>query len=924
MSSKHGISVSKPISAWNKSLKVKFKDFFKSLTKATAQASTGSIAGAGKEAMEALSAISLGTDCNGVAWLLIQRSLTQAIYTLVEENEELLFRDPANPRVVRYQLGDLADDPESLSSQLDLSLEKKKLVIDEKFFKSPRDLSFIEDFKTPFSQWLQAFGLTEAQASSITDRLPSYFVFALNDQWRNRPEEYVCLKEAFDTPFTKAGEKEQGWSRYSAWLQMQVDEGMFDEAFSLRQVYVPLRAYYEQRKENGKQKKLERSIAEEKKTEKIVIDLEKNLEAWLSKGTALDAIRVISGGPGSGKSSFAKMFAARQAGKSDRRVLFIPLHLFEPSDDLVDAVGNFVRDDHFLPHNPLDPENGDSRLLIIFDGLDELAMQGRVAAEIAQQFVLEVQRKAERFNNQGEPRLKVLISGRELVVQANASEFRKPQQILHVLPYFVPEDERGNFTDTKELLKQDQRQQWWISYGQASGKNYAGVPAELDREQLLEITSQPLLNYLVALSYDRGQLDLAQESNLNSIYEDLLKAVYQRGWAHNPHPATKDVKEDQFIRILEEIAVAAWHGDGRTTSVREIESHCESSGLKGLLDALQEGASKGVTRLLMAFYFRRAGHRQSGDQTFEFTHKSFGEYLTARRIVSVVKQLHDELERRRKNFDRGFDERFALEHWIRLCGPVATDDYLFDFIRNEMLLQEQSEIALWHEAICQMINYLLRNGTPMEKLDPRLPFQEECRQARNAEEALLAVRSICADLTETMSKIDWPTLTSFGEWIARLQGQRGGSKNVLALKCLSHLDLRASTLYMRDFYGANFYKSNLERSELTYANCSLANFMGANLQSARMDTAHLRVADFSGALLDGSDLTRASLENADLTDASFKGAVLNGTTIRGAYIRSTDNKFTRLRGTKREIDHLTGKTRPRKNRASSKKSKKAR
>jgi predicted NACHT family NTPase len=141
------------------------------------------------------------------------------------------------------------------------------------------------------------------------------------------------------------------WLRYSTWLQKQVEEPMFLEAFSLKQVYVPLRAYYNH--------KIDEQDAEEqeirlgffsRQSERIVIDLEKELEAWLSKSKKDDAIRLISGGPGSGKSSFAKMFAAKLAEKSTVRVLFIPLHHFEPSEDLIDAVGKFVQVDGILPH----------------------------------------------------------------------------------------------------------------------------------------------------------------------------------------------------------------------------------------------------------------------------------------------------------------------------------------------------------------------------------------------------------------------------------------------------------------------------------------------------------------------------------------------------------------------------------------------
>ncbi len=913
MGSRHDIPVNKPLSVMDKPLKVKFKDLFNSLTKSAAQGIAGKADGAIKDAIDSLSAVNFGADHSGIAWLLIFRSLLQAIYTLVAENEPLLIKDTAHPRVVQYQLGDLAEDPDSLMNQLDWSLEKKQFAIDETFFKRPRALSVLEDIKTVFSQWLERFGLTEAQSQAITDRLPSYFVFALNDQWRHRSEEYIPLKEAFDTPFTKASETEQNWARYSAWLQKQVDEGMFDETFSLRQVYIPLRGYFEQKTEDGKdfkETKLEYRLHGERDSQKVVVDLTRYLEAWLNKLDVYDTIKVISGGPGSGKSSFAKMFAALQAGKTGRRVLFIPLHRFDTSDDLIIAVGNFVRFDQFLKHNPLDPQEGDSQLLIIFDGLDELAEQGKAAQELAQQFIAEVQKKTDQFNGGNAPRLKVIISGRELIVQANASEFRRPQQIINVLPYLIKEDEREEYKGEKELIALDQRHQWWEAYGKASGKPYADLPEALKRKELLEITSQPLLNYLIALSYDRGKLDFSTESNLNNIYQDLLEAVYQRRWAQNPHPATKDVEERQFVRILEEVAVAAWHGDGRKTTVREIEAHCETSGLKNLLGALQEGASKGVTRLLMAFYFRRAGNTVAGDQTFEFTHKSFGEYLAARRIVGVIAHLHDEMQRRKDNFESGYDERIALEYWLKLCGPVAMDRYVFDFIRNEMMLRDITDVAKWQDSLISLINFVLRNGMPMDRLIPRPTFQEELRQARNSEEALLCALNICATLTERVSKIDWPAPYSCGEWIARLQGQRGGSENVMTLDCLSFLDLENCYLAFRDLLHANLRNTNLKSASLAYANLDGAKLEGVNFEQCNFMQASLKGADFGrksasanvkpinfkNAYLDRANLSKTNLSMVNLEGAYSPQANLAGTILSNANLKGILLRYADLRG----------------------------
>ncbi|MBD2523423.1 pentapeptide repeat-containing protein [Nostoc sp. FACHB-133] len=902
MSNTSGFSVSKPVALWNKPIKADFKELFKSLGKGAINGVLGQWGEVAKDALEATTALGLSAAPEEVAWLLIYRSLVEAIVSLVKGNQELLFEKPNE--------GDL----ELLCDRLNDSLVSIELRIDQDFFSRPKDLPILEAIKTAFADWLKYFSVNQAQALTISHRLPTYFVYALHEEWAKHPEKYACLKEELDTPFTQANEREQSWQRYLAWLQKQVEEPMLLEAFGLKQVYVPLHAYYKQKVGGEKSEEFERRLREDEKYQRIVLDLEAELEAWLEKGDRNDAIRVISGGPGSGKSSFAKIFAANQAEKGKIPVLFIPLHHFEPSDDLVEAVGKFVRDDGFLRHNPLDKDKADSRLLIIFDGLDELAMQGKIATEIAQQFVREVQRKVERFNGR-KTCLQVLISGRELVVQANSSDFRQPQQILHILPYFVHEYERTNYIDDQNLLQQDQRQIWWQKYGNASGRGYDCLPEELNQDNLTEITAQPLLNYLVALSFDQ-QKKFPTDGNLNAIYANLLTAVYQRGWAGYQHPAIRGIEEKDFVRILEEIALASWHGDGRTTTVREIEAHCEHSSLKSLLDKFQESAKLGVTRLLTAFYFRESGVKEQ-EKTFEFTHKSFGEYLTAKRIVREVRLIHKKLKDRQNDPDEGWDEREALKRWAILCGASAMDEYLFKFVADEMPLQNASDVSNWQQTLCHLIGFMLRHGMPMERLTPRPDFQEENRQARNAEEALLAVLNACARATKTVSKIQWHTPEAFGIWISRLQGQRiDPYTDVFCLNCLSFLDLEGCVLALKDFFGANLVEAYLVEAYLGWTNLTgadliRANLVGAHLEWADLEQAHLVEANLEQAYLVGANFVDANLEGANfegayLVEANLVRAILKGANLKGANLEKANLEKANLEGANLEGANLVG------------------
>jgi hypothetical protein len=449
MAGEPGIEVKKPVSALRKDIKIKPKELFAALSKAAINGGFLKWDSLAENGVEVLQALGLEAKPGEVAGLLILRSLMQAIESLLKENQELFIKKP--------------DNLKALYKELNLALENSELVIDGDFFGRPGNLPILKAAKTGLAKWLEEFVEQKVEAQKISDRLPAYFVFALNEQWRTRSQDYTALKELLHTPFTQATEREQGWLRYRAWLQKRVEEPMFLEAFSLKQVYVPLRAYYDRQVECQAEQKLELDINDRKSYERIVVDLNSELQTWLQEANSDDAVRLISGGPGSGKSSFAKVFAAQQAEKGEIPVLLIPLHLFTPSDDLVKAVGEFVQIERFLRHNPMDRSDGEERLLIIFDGLDELAMQGKIAEEIAKQFVDEVRSKVSQFN-QHKTRLQVLFSGREVAVQANRTKFRELHQILHILSYFITEEERkdesNNYVDEQKLLEQDQRQLW--------------------------------------------------------------------------------------------------------------------------------------------------------------------------------------------------------------------------------------------------------------------------------------------------------------------------------------------------------------------------------------------------------------------------------------------------------------------------------
>lgn len=642
----------KPKSLLKQPLSLDVKGFAAALAKGAGHVMLGKFDELTSDGADAFAALGLeGSTPQALLFLLLQRSMQSAVCTLLEDSKEHL------PETIRTN---------SLASHFEAAITDAE--IDSDFFQRPAQFPVVQSVAQALQAWLIAEGVKPPIAQTIAQRLPGFFPHALHREWQRNGAHYDVIRQYMQTPFVQAAEREAAWQAYAARLQQVLEEGVFSEPFGLRQVYIPLNAYYEEAPKKSKPADNPR-----RERVKVVVSLQRELDDWLSKSEKDDAMRAISGGPGSGKSSFAKMYAAHVADQGRLKVLFAPLHLIDPTRDFTDEIGRFVREEEILKHNPLHSDTRDANLLIVLDGLDELASQGRTAAATARDFIRAVQQTVDRRNVQ-ELQLRILFCGREVVMQESESEFRRPRQVLTVLPYLsghpkgrhairhIEHDEHEEYRDPEKLLEQDLRQAWWKNYGLLTGQKYKGLPKELDRDDLLEITAQPLLNYLLALSFCRGKLNFSAGVNLNQIYHDLVDAVYERGYEKGRrHTSVRDIKPEDFLLVLEEIGLAAWHGDGRTTTVAEIEKHCRDGGLGNQLDAFQDGAKQGVTRLLAAFFFRQHGERPKGDPTFVFTHKSFGEYLAARRLVHAMQDIVEERERRETS-SRATRKRLCLRH----------------------------------------------------------------------------------------------------------------------------------------------------------------------------------------------------------------------------------------------------------------------
>ncbi|MEM7061161.1 MAG: hypothetical protein AAF557_26570 [Pseudomonadota bacterium] len=183
------------------------------------------------------------------------------------------------------------------------------------------------------------------------------------------PEHFKPLEDALASAAGDVARREAYWGRHSRWISnLFTDEPVFspgeDETIPLQALYLRLRCFWNEEipleTEDG-----ERPDHRDNHLRTAhIADLHDTAEAWL-KLPAKDApIRVVTGGPGSGKSSFARAFAHEVIGDGSLRVAFIRLQFMAVTGNLRADIGRYFRDvDNFkningnpgLPENPQTP-----------------------------------------------------------------------------------------------------------------------------------------------------------------------------------------------------------------------------------------------------------------------------------------------------------------------------------------------------------------------------------------------------------------------------------------------------------------------------------------------------------------------------------------------------------------------------------------
>jgi hypothetical protein len=765
------------------------------------------------------------------------------------------------------------------------------------FLQQPKGLPLLRQMAPVLQGALVHLGMDEARAAERAAALPGLFVAALAATWNRHEAGLGALEKLTRSPFEVAARQERHWAYYRAMLERELLEPLFAGAFSLRDLYQPLRGYWRERVE--KQRGEARHIHH-------VVDLATTFDGWLDSFDARDALRVVTGGPGSGKSSFVKWWAASVLGRqAPVPTLLLPLHKLD-TFDLEAEAGKQAKLLGF-PKNPLDADGGERRLLLILDGLDELDADHKTGREAASALITRVDRLLER-NRYGHE-LQVVIAGRELIVSALRGELDREHQVFHVMGY-LPRKPGEDWRDPARLLAHDQRKAWWRRWGELTGEALDDTPDAIARnQQLAELSEQPLLNHLLAVTRAADPDALGRQNSINGVYRSMLEHVWRRSWGDERQlPRLGRLTQEDFQKLFESIGLAVWqHGGGRSTTLETVAEIARRERLGEQLDVLTKGAESGALDLLTAFYFRR----EAAGDTFELTHKSFGEYFAALRLLRLAETLH------RSAQDPEFEAEDGLRRWYRWTHAARITEEILAFVEGELRGLGVDEISARRGTLIQLFDRNLRTGMAHLTIDgvaAPAHFRQAQQRDAAAELALFTVLGACTAVlveeTESLSDVErraiigwspaWPDreqLLRTSAWDLLRRLEVGTALDPIVRRHMLGMDL-TQQIVRADLAGAcwifasaksaNLIEADLSGANVSHANLSQANLSGANLSGANLSHAKLSYANLSDANLFDANLCGTDLCDANLSDADLSGANLTHANLSHANLIDAD------------------------------------
>ena len=638
---------------------------------------------------------------------------------------------------------------------------------------------------------------------------------------------------------------------------------VFDEAdppVTFSDLYVPLRVQ-------------PLDISGKRTTESVL-----GIHAWAQKLLEQSESRkvgFIEGEAGRGKSVFCRMFAAMV--RLELFPAFIPVLIRLRDVRVLENNPTKTLETHLEDLDFVQSDSGwltdeNTRFLLIFDGFDELLLQGRESGGLKEL----VQQLGDFQKNSHH---QCLVTGRPLALQGVDRALSQTNNLWRV---------------RLEPMADAQRNEWlsnWAKlFGDAEAQDFQSFLTACPKDIGEQLAREPLLLYLLGRLHRERHLTAQMFSGTEGmrakvrVYDESIKWVLEQQ-RQELNEKISGLETEDLRQVLQEAALCVVQSGNETAKLTMLKSRLTDDAnpvaelLKQTQSETDKTEDKALNNLLTAFYLNPAEIDRSG--SVEFAHKSFSEFLFAERLRAAFKDWAEENKRNRPQLD---DTKVA-EQIYDLFGYGALDAPVVEYLK-EMLFAEGnfddmvrlfSRLRQFYKNWC---SGLYVDKGPTENLP-----QRKMQQMR-AVEISLGLRQI--DIYAGLNVI----ILLF---VLHSYGQQ--NENQSMNKCFQFHPCGDRTL--GEDFNRNRMLSIVGYSQII-SNFALSNTIGNAIDRySTGDDGAISSSAFNntvGRYLTGADLRDTNFNGAELSDSNLSGADLRGSELIGVYLRSANLSYANLQG----------------------------
>jgi uncharacterized protein YjbI with pentapeptide repeats len=664
---------------------------------------------------------------------------------------------------------------------------------------------------------------------------------------------------------------------------------VFNEPFTLKQIYVPLEAQFVDH--NG-----------EPDEERDPVVLQERAKAWLNNPDEAGKVLFIQGDPGRGKSVFCRMFAdwVREHQHPNWTPILIRLRDIRTLENDFEETLRKAVDWDFARGDEGWLNDRNTTFLFLLDGFDELLMQGRTSDGL-EEFLEQVEKFQRSCQSSPEKRHRVLITGRTLSLQS--IEKRMPKNL-----------ERVKILEMDDALQSRWFSQWQMLVGSEKAIAFQEFLSHQQcPERIQQLAREPLLLYLLAAMHRDGELDLGMFVGAEGVQAKIL--IYERtiDWVltkQRSDDLTNEITEldtESLCTILAEAGLSVVQAGGECAPLSMIEKRLEHDAkVKEAIAEARERIKDNPLRNALAAFYLQPGSAGSG--SVEFIHKSFGEFLCADRLKEAIESWTEAGRKREKFYVP--TPQMHQEIYDLLGSPVLSREiveYLMALLARSSEFQPVALFERLHEFYERWCDGEFIDAPPenlpqgkMRTLKELLPEQEKPLGIRQVD--------VYAGLNVMILLLELHRYAQSDEKLNKAivfypSGKPVEDEQTVRLReIISYSDcvdlggftaivgsfLPSANLSSTDLSRANFSSANLSRANLSRANLSRANLSRAVLSRANLSRADLSSADLSSAILFSAFLASTNLNRANLFRAIFSSANLSSANLNRAFLASTN------------------------------------